>query len=513
MIHRLVAIRGPHVGVSYVLNKRVTTLGRDSRNTIQLLDEQASRQHCQLETVGERLFLQDLNSTNGTFVNGKRVTECEVSPGDEISIGKCAFQVQVVDEKSADDRMGERLTLVADRMDLRGEINLSFSAEEGRYHDPANIRPTATNWQRICKDLGFFCETQLFLSRQDGLDALLDALLASVMEAFQPDRAYIFLVDNRTLRLVPRAARARNEAEETEIKVSKEIIETVVRERVSILCTEDEQQEKKRKGFRRAPVGVHSFLCAPIQSSRHLVGVFQIDSLSAKHRFSEDDLHCFMGLCQQVGPILDNAVKRRQQQRVFDSFVTALSTAVDARDGFKVDHSVRVSQIAVGIAETMGLGEKDREIIRYASLLHDIGTVAIKEDLVAKEGQLTVDEFERMKAHAEWTRRILGMVEFPEADREICDIACHHHERMNGKGYPDGLKGEEIPLGSRIIAVADVYEALTSDRSYREALAPDMALSILENSKGSDFDAAVVDAFRSYLENAAEERRTSTNPV
>jgi len=512
MIHRLVAVGGPHEGGAYVLNRRVTTLGRDSRNTIQLLDEQASRQHCQLEMMGERLLIQDLNSTNGTFVNDKRVTECEVSPGDELSIGKCVFQVQLVEEKTPQDRIGERLTLVADRMDLRGEINVSLSPEEGRFFEPGKIRPTATNWQRLCKDLAFLSETQHKLSQCDDMDSLLDALLVSVMEPFQPDRAYVFLVDNRTLRLVPRATRAQNGAEESEIKVSKEVIETVVNERVSILCTEDEQVEK-RKGFRQTPAGVHSFLCAPIQSAGHLMGVFQIDSLQTKHRFSEDDLHCFMRLCQQVGPLIQNVLKQSQQKKVFDSFVTALATAVDARDGYKVDHSVRVSQIAVGIAEVMGLGQRDREIIRYASLLHDIGTVALKENLIAKEGHLTSDEFETMKRHAEWTRRILSVVEFSEADREICDVACHHHERMNGQGYPDGLKGEDIPLGSRIIAVADVYEALTSDRSYREALAPDMALSILENSKNTDFDSSVVDAFRVYIDKAAEERRTSTDPV
>ncbi len=183
------------------------------------------------------------------------------------------------------------------------------------------------------------------------------------------------------------------------------------------------------------------------------------------------------------------------------SFASALVTTLDARDRYTAGHSAAVAVYARDIAEHMGCSVETQQLAHLSGLLHDIGKIGVPPGVLEKNGPLTLHERRKMEEHSVVGERILSNV---EAYAEIARIVRHHHERLDGQGYPDGLQGEGIPLISRIICVADAYNAMTSDRPYREAMRVDVARNRLLQAAGSQFDAEVVAAFDQILEDASE---------
>lgn len=182
-----------------------------------------------------------------------------------------------------------------------------------------------------------------------------------------------------------------------------------------------------------------------------------------------------------------------QVARLHMQIVEALAVAAEAKDETTHHHLQRVQIYAMELAEELQLGKEETESLRAASLLHDIGKLAVPDHILGKPGKLTPEEFERVKAHSIVGAEILRHVDFPYP---VAPLVRAHHERWNGKGYPDGLSGTHIPLAARILAVADCLDALTSDRQYRRALSPEQAIQWLEIGRESGFDPVVVDALK-----------------
>jgi HD-GYP domain-containing protein (c-di-GMP phosphodiesterase class II) len=188
--------------------------------------------------------------------------------------------------------------------------------------------------------------------------------------------------------------------------------------------------------------------------------------------------------------------KYAETRELFFGTVSALSQAIDAKDGFTRGHADRVSRIAGAIAREMGLSERHIEEIELAGLLHDIGKIGVEDRILMKPVRLDPDEQELMRRHPIYGASILR----PSVSlRPLVPLVLHHHENFDGSGYPEGLKGEEIPLGSRIIIVADAYEAMTSDRIYRKAIGHERALDQLNRYKGIQFDPMVVRALEKLV--------------
>jgi len=188
--------------------------------------------------------------------------------------------------------------------------------------------------------------------------------------------------------------------------------------------------------------------------------------------------------------------KYAETRDLFFGTVSALSQAIDAKDGFTRGHADRVSRIAGAVAREMGLGEGEIERIELAGLLHDIGKIGVEDRILMKPLRLDPDEQELMRRHPIYGASIL---EPSAALRPLVQMVLHHHENFDGSGYPEGLKGEGIPLGSRIIIVADAYEAMTSDRIYRKAIGHERALEQLSKYKGIQFDPKIVRSLEQLL--------------
>ncbi|MFY8051906.1 MAG: HD-GYP domain-containing protein, partial [Armatimonadaceae bacterium] len=183
-------------------------------------------------------------------------------------------------------------------------------------------------------------------------------------------------------------------------------------------------------------------------------------------------------------------------ETLLKSTVEAFALAIDAKDRYTQEHIGRVRKLAVAIARRLGLSDADVQAIEIGAALHDVGKLGIPEHILNKPGRLTDDEFTLVKKHAEIGARILEPVNFPGP---VMGVVKHHHEKWDGSGYPDGLVGQDIPLGGRILAVADVYDALTSDRPYREGWTHERALLHIQDSTGTHFDPSVVAAFEQVI--------------
>jgi len=191
---------------------------------------------------------------------------------------------------------------------------------------------------------------------------------------------------------------------------------------------------------------------------------------------------------------IDDANKHvAQLNRMYMSTIETLAMAVDAKDQVTHGHIRRVQERSVALARHMGVDDEYLvKAIEAASLLHDMGKLAVPEQILNKPGKLTPAEFDVMKTHSSVGADILAAIEFPYP---VVPIVRHHHENWDGTGYPDGLGGTEIPIGARILAVVDCFDALTSDRPYRSKLTIREAVAILRERRGTMYDPLVVDAF------------------
>ena len=202
-----------------------------------------------------------------------------------------------------------------------------------------------------------------------------------------------------------------------------------------------------------------------------------------------DELECQKQQLMALNQELEASLKALDDSQ---SIIYALAVAVEAKDPYTRGHSERVAEFSVRLANALGLFSRDFAIIRGAALLHDIGKIGISGSILRKPGSLTGIEFQQVKKHPGIGERICLSLKFA---RDMLPIIRHHHERFDGKGYPDGLKGEKIPLMARIVAVADAFDAMTSDRPYRPGMTVDEALNVLGGGAGSQWDPELVAVF------------------
>lgn len=251
----------------------------------------------------------------------------------------------------------------------------------------------------------------------------------------------------------------------------------------------------KRTGYR-----TRNILCIPLRGTEgETIGVVQIIN-KLDGDFSADDQEVLISVCGMVAIAVENAMLFESGERQFHSLLEALAASIDARDTLTAGHSQRVAQIALGIGRELGFPDADLEVLRVSSILHDYGKIGTDDAVLKKEGKLDEQEFAHMKLHASMTFDILDKIHFTRKFRGVPLIAASHHECLNGSGYPRGLAGHEIPFMAKIVAVADVFEALTADRHYRKGMPLNKAYDILDSGVGPKFEARVVEALKAWLD-------------
>ncbi len=255
-----------------------------------------------------------------------------------------------------------------------------------------------------------------------------------------------------------------------------------------------DKSEDERSGYR-----TRCILCVPLKGQAgDVMGVIEVIN-KIDGPFTDSDMENLKTLSSFVAISIENSTLLHEQQRQFESILEVLAASIDAKDSLTAGHSKNVSGYAIGIARELGFEESEIDSLRAAAWLHDYGKLGVDDSVLKKPGKLSHDEYKHIKQHVVNTRNILSKIYFSRKYRSVPMIASCHHERLDGKGYMDGLRGHEIPFMSKIITVADVFEALTADRHYRKALSPDAALRELEKGVGSAFEESIVTALGNYL--------------
>lgn len=246
-----------------------------------------------------------------------------------------------------------------------------------------------------------------------------------------------------------------------------------------------------------------SAITVPMLYGDEVMGAFSVVAQAPSAQYRDEDAQLLQVFVFQMGISI---LHHRTRQQLLEAFrdlskatllaVHALSSAVQTFDGYTHDHSERVAQYAFALGARLGLPEQQLGALRSAGLLHDVGKLGVGDDTLHKNGALTSDEYDRIKLHPVMGAKILADI---PALVEVVPIVLHHHERWDGKGYPDHLIGEDIPLGARILSVVDMFDAMTSDRPYRSALTRERALTHLGSSAGTELDKGLVDVWREYV--------------
>jgi len=242
-----------------------------------------------------------------------------------------------------------------------------------------------------------------------------------------------------------------------------------------------------------------SFICCPILCDGEAIGILAADNLKSKRPLIHSDMSLLMGAASVIGISIRNADLHYAREKQFRSTLQVLAASIDARDPLTAGHSEKVTQYSMAICQKLNLSREYCEVIRVAAALHDYGKIGVPDALLKKEGRLTLDEYEIVKTHATRTREILEQINFQGMFNQVPLIAGAHHEKIDGTGYPLGLKGDDIPLGAQIISVADFYDAITSTRHYRDPMPEEEAVALLKRGIGSHFKQEIVESFITCL--------------
>ena len=342
----------------------------------------------------------------------------------------------------------------------------------------------------VCRAIGSIHDVQ----------KLMITIMEQVTQAFGADRSSVYLHDPQRHELWTLVAQGLDQHRALRLPDNQGLSGHVFQANKSMLVADTlsspffGRDYAERIGYRP-----RSMLLVPLHArNQRCTGVLQVMDRRIDY-FNGEDLALLEAIGVQVSICVENAALHEAQERQFRSFVGALSAALDARDPLTAIHSINVSNYAMGIGTRLGLDTRSLERLRIAGLIHDIGKIGVREALLTKPGSLTPEEYAEMKRHADQTHRILSKIEFTKDLAGVEAVASAHHERLDGSGYPQGLAGDAIPLPARILAVADVFDALTQKRHYRNGMSMAKAFATIDNMVPHALDRRCVDALRAFL--------------
>lgn len=505
---RVIVENGPLAGEVFEVKEKLT-VGRRPENLLRLKEEQISRFHAIIERRGNNYVIEDLSSRSGVVVDDRLVRGSAVLPERaRILIGQTVLKFEVDDAVKTEDlvtspravayqqTVNERLPLPPLRpAETPQALNLTVvpmsaaaTTQDLEAKDLAQLRRAGEHLQALLT-------ANTVISTELNLEKLFDKVLAAVFEAFPAHRAVIMTADGE--HLVPRATRVdKTRRRGTEPQVSSTIAYRAFRDRVGVLTLDAGRDERFDQGQSIIDQDIRSAICAPMIHQEEVLGVLYCDTLGIRQAFKEEDLRLLAGMASAAAGAVKNAILVGKLQETAIDTIFRLAVAAEYRDDDTGFHIYRMSEYAAAIARALGQNREWTDRLRLASPMHDVGKIGIPDSILKKPGKLTADEYTVMKQHP-----IIGAAIMANAGSELLQmaerIALTHHEKWNGTGYPNGLAGDAIPLEGRIVAIADVFDAVTSRRCYKPAFALEKSIGILKEGSGQHFDPGLVEAFLS----------------
>jgi HD-GYP domain-containing protein (c-di-GMP phosphodiesterase class II) len=341
------------------------------------------------------------------------------------------------------------------------------------------------------------------VAAEKNIDTLIKTIAEETKTALNADRCTVYLYDKENNELYSKVATGLEDVKELRIPADKGLAGHVVQTGETINIKDAYKDKRFNPDVdRKTGYKTKTILCMPIKNfNQEIIGVFQVLN-KFDETFTIDDEDLLVAIASSAGISLENAQLFERQNKmleeqkiIFDSFIETLASSIDARDKITSGHSTRVKMFASLIAREFGMEKNDIYILEKAAALHDIGKIGIRDSVLQKEGKLTPEEYKHIQEHVEITHNILEKIHMSKDFQQITEIACSHHEKFDGTGYYRGLKGCEIPFGGRILAVSDVFDAITSKRHYRDKMPIEKVVDIIMKGSGNHFDPLVVEKF------------------
>jgi putative nucleotidyltransferase with HDIG domain len=472
--------------------------GRLSSLEIVLDDSSVSRQHAELLGGATGWQVRDLQSTNGTFVNGVRLgaEEHAVRSRDIVQFGKVAMIVELNESPTQAVAPEDQMMVEATSHQSWEEAFVGLAFDRNRCPRPG-------------EQLLALLRAGQHLVHLDSETELLHSILNDAVAVLDAQRGAIVLADgDGKLQLKALAGDSSGR-----FHFSQKLAQRCFQGGESILCGSVDDDPELKLSQSIADGAMASVMCVLLRTPRRRLGVLHLDRNFWQKPFTEDDLHLADGLAANVSMGIECAQLLRKQRDLFLNTITVLAQAVELRDEYTGGHTARVTNYALLLAQQLNLSHKDQELLRIGTPLHDIGKIGIDDSILRKPAKLTPEEFKIMQSHTVKGDAIVSTI--PDL-HVVRPIVRSHHERWDGKGYPDRLVGEQIPLLARIVAVADAFDAMTSNRPYhtdKKGKPPDEAFSEVLSMAGNQFDPACAKAFLEIrdqvLESMATLRQTS----
>jgi len=329
-------------------------------------------------------------------------------------------------------------------------------------------------------------------------DRIARYIVDSLKEFLFVEKVILLLVDKDTdLFRVEYSYGARRESVSEFLLSKSESVAGFITSQRKPLLVQDIEQEYYLKKLNKEGYLTKSFIGAPLIFKNEVFGVLYVCDKKPNKQFSQIDFSLVVNVAKVSAIAFQNVKLNAEIENDYVKTLSTLALAIDARDPYTQRHSVNVTKYTVAIAIEMGCSRDQIQLFKRASSLHDIGKIGIRDAILLKPGKLTDDEFDQIKTHPVRGEEMVKPLSFL---KEASCLIRHHHERYDGRGYPDRLAADEIELGSRILCVADTFDAMTGDRPYRKALSFSVAKEELIKCKGSQFDPEAVDAFLIALE-------------
>ncbi len=345
------------------------------------------------------------------------------------------------------------------------------------------------------KNLEKLIDTSLLFSSTLDIDALLNIILQKAEELMDAEASSVFRIDEEKNELYFVTARGEKgkEVKEIRIPMGKGIVGWVAQHKKSLLVPDVTKDPRWFKGVdKKTKFITRSIIAVPLFVKGKIIGVAEVLNKKGNKKFNQADLEMYSALANQIAIAIENASLYKELDELFLSSIRAIVEAIDAKDPYTKGHSARVVEYALLIGEGMDLNKDYLKDLELSAVLHDVGKIGIPDRILSKPGLLTSDEFAYMKRHPELGAEIVEPIK--KLKKLVPDI-LHHHEKFDGSGYPVGLKGNKIPLGARIIAIADSFDAMTSDRPYRPRRDTSIAIAEIKKNRRTQFDPEIADVF------------------
>jgi len=491
----LTVVSGNDVGKTREISRGGhVSIGRSSSSMFQIVDDGVSRRHCSIENKGNRVVLRDEDSSNGTFVNGSKVSAGLLSSGDEIRLGRAVLNVGMKGIGSGKVRRQSSLNLVQEsptdefqqRVVRIDQTRLMATIPEISSEQASEMLQAHAGLQALYK-------VGSSINVAEDLDELYETVVDSVLEIGGVERAALIVRDPDTGSIEPVAVQCVGDRSGSKIRVSRTVVDHVINDGVSAISN-NALEDPRFKGDSISDQNINAIMCVPVTGKDAVLGALYVDTTLVTHVFGDTDLEILAAIGFQAGVAIERARLVSGLENLFIGANRALVAAVEARDPYTHGHSERVTAMSLTMADVMGLSDRECEIVELSGLLHDVGKIGVPEAVLNKPDSLNDSEFRRIKLHPVHGAEIIRNIRHQYIE-EVVEAVRHHHERWDGEGYPNGLAGDRICLTSRLLAVADTYDAMTSDRPYRKGMESDIAIGILHEVAGTQLDKDMVRVF------------------